>query len=431
MLPNRQDASGFARSLWRASAGALPDAPAFEGEQTADVAIVGAGITGLSAALALGARGVRPVVLEADAIGAGASGRNGGFIVPNFSRIDPDGVCARLGEAGEALLDLLGRAGEAVFRAIVDHGIDCDAAQAGWLQPAHSPAALALIERRCRQWQDRGRPVSLHDAAETERLTGCRGYLGSWMDPSGGTIHPLEFVHGLAGAASHAGATIYAASPVRSLERRADRSLLHLARGTLQAERVLICANALTGGLLPPLDRAVLPLAICQMATRPVAKRDRGHLFADGKCLSDTRINLFTYRFDRDWRLITGSMAISNAFGAGPLARLMARRLERMLSLPQVPEIEYAWTGLASITADGLPKLYEIAPGVLAATACNGRGLAMSFQMGRVLAEAALSPSFEGLPLPVERAHPFRHRALAAVAARAYPIYGLFKDRLA
>src|SRR5215470_2442948 len=149
------------RSLWRATAPLAPATTPLELSIDADVAIVGAGYTGLSCAIALAEARHSVVVLEAHEVGHGASGRNGGQVIPGLKH-DPDDLVARYGrEHGEALVRLAGGAADRVFALIAKHGIECSARQCGWIQPAHSAAAARMVVSRCRQWATRHAPVEL------------------------------------------------------------------------------------------------------------------------------------------------------------------------------------------------------------------------------------------------------------------------------
>ena len=199
---------------------------------------------------------------------------------------------------------------------------------------------------------------------------------------------------------------------------------------SLEAKQVYICTNALSMGLVPEVENAVLPLRIYQFATKPLPESDRRHLFQNGECLSDTRVNLFTYRFDADWRLITGQLPVMRYGARTVLSSLISRRLKRHLSLANAPPIEFTWDGLATITQDYLPKIYSLQNGLLAMTGCNGRGIAMSFQMGRMLGEYVISNNSKELPIPIEVPHRFKNRRLIRLGTRLFPIYGLFNDLL-
>lgn len=429
-MSSQQGVSEVNDSLWRRTATAGPQLDRLQGLQAADVVIIGGGITGLSAALHLVETGARVVLMEADELGAGASGRNGGFVVPHFARTDPKVVIASLGAAGERLVDLVGNSATALFDLVRRYEIDCDARQGGWFQPAHSADAMHLVEERFRQWAAKGQPVELHDAAATAKLTGCVGYYGSWSHAGGGTVHPLKFVRGLAQAAVSRGATLFEHSPVRALRRDGSLWRLETSHGAVNAERVLVCTNALSEGILPQLARAVVPVSIYQAATEPVPAAERKHLLAQGQCLSDTRLDLFTYRFDPQWRLLSGSLAVFEPGARARLAHRIAHRLYRTLGLQREPSIEVIWRGTAAVSPGMLPALYEPAPGMLAGTGCNGRGIALCTQLGRIMAQVALGASTASLAVPIRPLRPFRWRTLSTWGARYYALYGRIQDKL-
>ncbi|MFV0294705.1 MAG: NAD(P)/FAD-dependent oxidoreductase, partial [Hyphomicrobiaceae bacterium] len=171
-----------------------------------DVVVVGAGFTGLTAALHLARAGKSIAVFEATRLGEGASGANAGFVVPNFALMDPDAVRAKLGEdAGRRLLDLVSQGADRVFETIREESIDCDAAQTGWLNPAISESVADTLRARAEFWQGRGRPVRFIGADATRQQTGMSLYRGALLDESGGTIHPLDYLYGLANAVQRHG----------------------------------------------------------------------------------------------------------------------------------------------------------------------------------------------------------------------------------
>ncbi|MHA1565490.1 MAG: NAD(P)/FAD-dependent oxidoreductase [Alphaproteobacteria bacterium] len=385
----------------------------------ADVAIIGGGFTGLSAALHLAEQGVAVRVIEAGEIGSCASGRNGGLVVPNFAKADPSVVQARLGmEAGNRLLELIGGAGDAVFDLIKRLGIECDAEQTGWIQPAHRAEVLKALERRCEEWAARGRPVALLDRDELSRLTGCEKFFGGWVDRSGGQLNPLKYVRGLAKAAMDAGAHVHTGARINSMERTARRWTLKSNGGTITADQVLLCTNAEVGRLWPRLMRSFIPLTVHQLATVPISDALANRISPGRQPVSDTSTNLFSYRLDRENRLISGGMAALPWGADGRMVRYIAQRLDHMLDLGGVPRVEHIWHGTAAVTPDFLPRLHMLAPGLHAGLGCNGRGIAMTTVLGQVLAQAAQQGHARGLAVPLNELTPLRGHFLMRHAPR-------------
>lgn len=405
------------KTLWWKTAAPKPSLPPVAADISVEVAVIGAGFTGLTAALHLARRGATVAVLEADAIGSGASGFNAGFVVPNFAKADPATVMRKLGpESGRRLLDLVSLGGERVFSTARDFNIDCDAAQTGWLQPAHSDAMADALKARAASWQKLGRPLRYLDAEETGAMTGVKGYRGALFDPTGGTIHPLNYAYGLARAALAAGAVIQEQAPAMSVERAGDGWVVTTPRGRVTAGRVLLCTNAGKIGVARRLYRAIVPLSVYQIATAPLPP-DVVARFSPGRHpVSDTRSNLFTYRLDRDDRLISGGMSLFPLGAHERMGRGIVERLAAELSLGFVPEIEHVWRGTAAMTTDFLPHLYEFGPGFVGGIGCNGRGVALTAMLGEVLANAALGTPLSELPVPQAstRAIPFHMFAQAA-----------------
>lgn len=380
---------------------------------------------GASTAQALAAAGVDVALVEADRVGSGASSTPGGFVVPHFSVGSPAAIIDRIGEVGERLVQATGASASHLFDKIRRLGIDCDARQGGWYQPAHSARAMAGIEQVAAQWQDRGFPVSLLSAQETAERTGVQGYKGSWFAPSGGTIHPLMYCRGLADAAVAAGARLFEQSPVQEITPQGGRHLLSFATGTLTAERVVVCTNGLSARLVPAMTQSIIPLSVWQCASAPIPAEERRHLFQKGEALSDTREHLFTYRLDRDGRLITGAL---DAFGISPQRQAdnMAQRLKTVLRLPTLPPITHRWMGTSSVSAPRYPATLFARGGVLSATACNARGIALSTFVGDALASHLLTG--EAPPIPLLGAGDTRTAGLQRRLRRFYPLMGPILD---
>ncbi|MER8908512.1 FAD-binding oxidoreductase [Mesorhizobium sp. M0854] len=418
-------------SLWHAVSRGRRDRPTLEGALDVDLAIVGGGFSGLSTALHSAEKGNAVAVLEAEIIAWGATGRNAGFVVPNFAKRDPDDIIAQLGpERGERLVDFAAGSADLVFDLIRRHAIECDSVQSGWIQPAHSPAALQKTRSRAEQWARRGRPAVALDGQAVEELTGVRGYLGGWIDRSSGVLNPVEYARGLADAAEKAGARIFENTRVASIDHIGDGWALKTASGSVRAGKVLVATNAYGGPLDRALRRTYFPLKIFQIATAPLPREIRTRLLPGGQGVGDTRRNLFTFRFDGGNRLITGGMHV---FGPGAdtrVPRAIWRRLARYLDLPDIPPLEYSWSGMAAVEPDFLPHLVDLGPGLIAGFACNGRGIAMTTAMGKVLADWADGTKPQDLPLPFAPPSPIPFHSLMRHAPNMVLPWSMLRDRL-
>ncbi|WP_292898112.1 MULTISPECIES: NAD(P)/FAD-dependent oxidoreductase [unclassified Nitratireductor] len=417
-------------TLWRKTAGPKPVFPAATGARRADVAVIGGGIAGLTTALRLAERGVSTVLLEAEQIGFGASGRNAGFVVPNFSKADPETVVRRLGdEKGKALLDLVGRGGERVFSLANAMGLGKQAEQTGWLQPAHSQAAAKDLQKRVAAWQALGRPVTWLNAEETATRTGMPLYHGALHDASGGMINPLAYVQGLAHLANTAGAAIVENAPVTGISARNGGWVVQTPHLEITARRVVMCTNASERGIAARLGHAILPLTVFQMATEPLQGDAVRRFSPNREPVSDTRANIFTYRLDAANRLISGGMALSPFTGERRMGEKILDRLVSELGLDHRPRLAHAWRGTAAVTTDFLPHLYRLGPGFVGAIGCNGRGVAFTTMLGDVLADAATGRDLGSLAVPLAPARPLPFRRLAGLAPRFYLAKGIWDDR--
>jgi glycine/D-amino acid oxidase-like deaminating enzyme len=420
--------------FWEATAAPLPPAPPLAGEGACDVAIIGAGILGLSTALALAGSGVRVTVLEAATVGAGASGRNGGLVVPSLPRIGPDDVRARLGGARAArLLALLAGGADDLFALIRRHGIACDAVRSGWLNPAHAAVLAPRVQARVAAWQAAGARCVWLDAAEARARLGSTQFHGALFDPSGGHLDPLAYTRGLARAAVAAGAVLHEASPVLGAQRNDGLWRLRTARGTLAASAVLQCTNTTPPGVPGPvggaLAEASVPLIVYQLATDIAPTAARAAVLPGNEAFSDTRNNLLACRWTASGRLVTGGMAALHTGAMDRLPRKLARRLEQVFPALAPVRFTHVWRGRAALTGDFLPRVIAPAPGWLAVTACNGRGLVMNTMLGPELAAYLRTGDAAALPLPITGPRPIRARALARFVPQLLLPLGDWQDR--
>ena len=424
--------SALPPSLWAATAPSAPDTVALTGDARCDVAVVGAGFTGLSTALHLAEGGAKVAVLEASEVGYGASGRNNGQVIPTLSRLDPDEIVDAVfrstgnRDKGEEFVGLIRDSASITFDLIRKHRIEAEAVQNGWIQPAHRESRLKLSARRVEQWGRRGAPVRLLDRAQMQALTGTDHWHGGWENRTGGRINPLGLARGLAMAAIRAGAQVFTRSPVKSITRQGDDWVLKTHRGTLAADRVVIATHAYTGDFWPGLKKTVVPVRSYQMATSVLSDNVRKSILPQGHAASDTRGDLYFYRFDAHGRLVTGGGLI---VGAGWESRIRARIGERAARVfPQLGQMgeswqfDHIWWGYVAATDDKMPHVYELAPGVLTFMGCNGRGVALGTALGRELAKASLGTPLKDIAAPVEPMKPiagWEFRALGVAWTQA------------
>ncbi len=424
-------ADTFEESLWHATAAAAPELPCWSGDTTADIAVVGAGYLGLSTALHLAETGHRVIVLEAAEIGYGASGRNTGFVVPSFpTGVGPPEVDAKIGSAhGSRLVALVANSGDLIFELIRKHQITCDAAQTGWLMPAPSAKGITFLNRRRAEWQQRGKTLQLLDRPATVRLTGAPDYHGALLDPTGGHLNPLSFARGLARAALAAGAEIRTGARVTKISRDGNRWALHLDGAQVRAGKVLLATNALDRNLAPPVARSLIPLVVHQIAVRVSDPESRATVLPENHCVSDTRRDIFAYRWAPDGRLVTGGAAALAPGAPARLRRSLADRLRRLLPSLGPVEVDFAWRGVIAVTRDRLPRVFELDDGLFAGLACNGRGLALSTALGGELA-GFLAGDPHALSVPVTQPNPIRcHRLARHLPAVMLP-WARLNDRL-
>ena len=420
----------IADSLWTATANPAPLCPPLSGSSETEVAVIGGGFTGLSAALHLALAGVRVTVLEAESPGWGASGRNGGQVNPGLKE-DPDTIEARCGpDMGGRIVRLVGGAPDLVFSLIKRHEIDCDAVRTGWIQPIHDQVALNVVKNRVDQWVRRGAPLRMLTGPETSELLGTAAYIGGMLDSRGGNLHPLNYALGLAHAAQRSGAVLHGGSRATRMLREGDHHVIETSQGRLTAARVLLCTNGYTDGLVAPMARTIVPIRSVQVATAPLSDNVSRSILPGGHAASDSRRLLLYFRLDRDGRFMMGGRGAYDT--PGTLRQMEQLRRASVELYPQLGDAtwSHAWGGNVAMTADHYPHLSRAGPGIMAALGYNGRGVAMATAMGKVLADWASGTPDIALDFPVTDARPIPLHILRKPAVTATVAWYRLRDRM-
>jgi gamma-glutamylputrescine oxidase len=375
---------------------ARPAYPSLTEPIDTQVCIVGGGLAGLCTALGLVERGVRDVVvLDAERIGFGASGRNGGFVFGGYS-LDNADLLRTLGrDDARRLYGLTIDAVDLIRARIARYAIACDLVDRGvmlanWFdEPARLERARQLMLREFGvDWE----PVGA--AALRERLKTAR-YHGGLFEPNAFHFHPLKYVLGIADAATRGGARIFDRSAARAIRRDGATFVVDTAGGTVRAKDVVFAGGGYARGVVPRIERAVLPIATYVIATEPLGARLADAIDAP-YAVYDTRFAFDYYRPLVDTRILWGGRISVLDRGPEAIARLLRRDLVRVYPQLADVKIDYAWGGLMSYARHKMPQIGRDADGIWHAIAFGGHGMAPTTVAGEVLA-AALA---EGRPVP-------------------------------
>lgn len=404
------------KSLWLASAATpTPSYDCLREQVAADVAIVGGGFTGLSAALHLAEGGCRVCVVEAEDIGYGASGRNGGQVNPGL-KVSESEVVARLGGAGKGLFRLGEEATGFLADLVKRKSLTCSFIQPGLVRLAHNAPATKALQSALRSLNDRGVAATWLDRNAVETLVGTRRYAAGILDPRGGTVHPLDLVRELARAAASGGARIYTRSPATTLSKTGGRWHVECRNGRVLADDVIVATNGYTDALVPGLARSLLPVNSFQVATDPIDASLCRQILPGGHAVYDSRRLVLYFRRSPDDRLVIGGRASFVSDSSIPDSANDYAIIEQTLIsiFPQLRAMPFAfrWTGLVCVTPNSLPHYHQPSPGLHALLGYNGRGVALSIRAGAWLAHKLLAAPETGeipaTPIKPIPGHAFR-----------------------
>jgi glycine/D-amino acid oxidase-like deaminating enzyme len=393
------------RCLWseQVSRAPLPAAPL---PDSADVVVVGAGYTGLSAARSLGRHGASVVVLEREEVGWGASGRNGGFVLPGFKPGVAE-LARRVGrdEAG-ALFARSMEAARFLEALVAEERIACDYVRCGAVTLADRPSHLADLEHERQALLElAGHETRLLDRAEVRSEIGSARFHGGLLDPAAGSVHPAKYCAGLARAAERAGAILLEHAAVLAVSRGPTGFEVTTSRGRIRAREVLVATNGYTGRPFHRLRRRVVPIGSHIVATEPLDPRLAAKLIPRARVLSDTRHLLHYFRLSPDGRMLFGGRASFTPIGTARCAQVLGRAMREVFPELEPVALDFAWSGNVCFTLDRMPHAGRL-DGLHYALGYCGHGVAYSTwlgaRMGDRLAggpEAPVDGRFRAIPL--------------------------------
>jgi glycine/D-amino acid oxidase-like deaminating enzyme len=388
-------------NLWAKTAGTELGLSPLADDASADVVVIGGGFTGCTAALHLAEAGASVVLLEAETIGHGASGRNVGLVNAGLW-LPPDTVETTLGaEVGARLNAVLADGPDLVYALAEKHGIACEAVRSGTLHCAHSKGGLDGLKERLRQSQARGWPVRLLSAEETAAKTGTGLYHGALLDTRAGTIQPLAYARGLARAAIAAGARLHEKTAALRIAHDGGRWRVTTPGGAVTAGALLLATGAYHMAAKGAPRPRYTPMNYFQFATVPLPAAALAEILPERQGCWDTGLVMSSFRLDAAGRLLIGAGG-SLAGPARAVNREWARRKLAKL-FPRVAALPFreGWWGRIEMTSDHTPKIVAFGPRAIAIHGYSGRGIAPGTVFGKAAASYLTSGDESALPLPL------------------------------
>lgn len=408
--------TGFETPLWADGVRPVAANAPIGSRERCDLLIVGGGFLGLNAARIAARRGLSVRVIDARRLGEGASGLNGGQVIPGI-KLDPEKALAHFGEEQGARLNSFAEAtADVLFRTIEEEALDVPHERSGWIQACHTQTALDAATERHRQWAARGADVELLDSVAIARMIGTSNYLGGFHDKRAGLVQPYAFVMELARVAEAAGALISENVRCIALGKSDGRWRATTDRGAeIDAAKVILATNAYTDDLIPGLARTLVPLHSFQVATAVMPDHLQQEILPGGQAVSDSRRIIIYYRKSPDGRLVLGGrgrMALPrNVEDWAHLENGLTRIFPALEGLP----IEKHWFGRVAMTADGLPHIHVPEEGLVTVVGCQGRGVAMMTAIAEPLLDFLETGDGKRLPFPVTPIRPIPFHAFRQI----------------
>jgi gamma-glutamylputrescine oxidase len=361
------------------------ETPMLAGDLTVDVAIIGGGISGVSAALHLAERGYSVALLEAEHIGWGASGRNGGQALPGFGASETTMKALVGAQRAKKLWDMSMEAVDLLHGQIQRFGIPCDPV-IGYLHAAVKPRQVRELHESQEELASLGAPVGrLLQGEELQARLASPRYLAALEDSVAGHIHPLNYTLGLAKAALAAGAKLFSKTRVTRVE-PGKVVTVHTMRGKISAAFLLLSGGAYLGELMKPIAGYIMPVGTYIIATEPRA--DVKDLIPRNEAVADLNFVLDYFRRSADDRMLFGGRVSYSTLPPPSLAASMLKRAQKVFPQLRDARVEYCWGGNVDISRNRAPHFGRLAENILFLQGFSGHGVALTGLAGKVAAEA-------------------------------------------
>ncbi len=377
-------------SYYEASVNRPRPAPPLQGAVQADVVVVGGGFAGLSAALELAQQGLSVVLLEADRVGSGASGRNGGQAIVGFAS-GQGPFEQQLGAAdAQRAWDMSLQAVDLIEQRMAAHGMDCDWRR-GYTYVADSPKKARALREECDDHNLRGVPSAWAEGADVARFIDSPRYVAAFHEQRSGHLHPLKYALGLARAAEAAGVRIFEGSPVTGL-RRGATLVAGTAQGQVTARFGVLAGNCMLpeyGPLVAPdIAPRIMPVGTYIVGTAPLDPALCARLIPDHAAVCDNNFVLDYFRFSADHRMLFGGRVSYTTMTPPNLKGVMAQRMGAVFpALKDVP-VEFVWGGFVDISMNRAPDFGRLGDNLYYLQGFSGHGVALTGLAGQLVAEA-------------------------------------------
>mgnify|MGYP000515995781 FL=1 len=380
--------SAYPPSYYAASRNIIRQPEILEGTVEADICVVGAGYSGLSAAISLAEQGFKVVMVEAAEVGWGASGRNGGQVV-NGLNASLGTIQRRYGQQTANFVGgLLQEGAGIIYDRITRYGINCDLKR-GNIYAAYTPKHMEELKAKQTLWRSHGMDDhELLDKSQIRQHIGSDVYEGGMIDHSGAHMHPLNLALGEAAAFEGLGGKIFERSPVTKVDQDASGATVSTEKGQVRAKTALICGNAYLGNVVPELTARVMPVSTQMMATEPLGEERARALLPTGMCVEDVRYILDYFRLSADHRLIFGGGVVYGGTDPADVEAKLRPNMDKVFPQLKGVKVDYAWSGNFALSFSRVPQLGRLGNNIYFAHGYSGHGITGSHLFGRILSEA-------------------------------------------